>query len=173
MTPKITLIILQTLCGKIARSISDKLEWGSKIDKANYKKLTSEFGTVIVGSSTYKITPKTAFQGRKNLVLTSDPEKYASDVSDEFIFLKGNPLEIVEYLKTNKIENAALVGGGKVNNAFLKAGCVDEIYLTLGPKIFAEGIPSFGTENLDVDLELLESSPLGPSELLLHYKVVK
>jgi dihydrofolate reductase len=171
--PKITLIILESLCGKIAKDHKDKIAWGSREDKLHYNQFTKQIGTVIMGSTTFKITPTSVFDGRKNIIMTSKPEEYEKYANENYIFMKATPQEVLEYLETQGIEEAALVGGGKVNNSFLEANCVDEIYITIGSKIFGQGIPSFGDSPIDVDLELLDYKPLGPNELLLHYKVVK
>ena len=166
--------MMQSLDGIIARSIDDDLSWGSSEDKKLYKKFTTEFGTVIVGSTTFEQMPKIAFKNRLCIVLTRDKSKYAEYLdNDNFVFLQPNPTEVVEYLENNTIEKAVIIGGSKINNMFLQANLVDEIFITLAPKIFGNQVRIFGDSNLDAELELKSFEKISDNELLLNYKVIK
>ena len=165
---------MQSLDGIIARSIDDDLSWGSSEDKKLYKKFTTEFGTVIVGSTTFEQMPKIAFKNRLCIVLTRDKSKYAeySD-NDNFVFLDPNPIEVVKYLEAKGVEKGVIIGGSKINNMFLQANLVDEIFITLAPRIFGNKVRIFGDLNLDVKLELKSFEKISENELLLNYKVIK
>lgn len=167
---KTTLIILQSLDGFIARYQDDSLSWGSWEDKEHFRNMTKQIGVMIIGSNTYRKMPESAFDKRFNLVLTSNPNDY--EEKENIIFKNFSPKQSLEYLGSLGYKQVAVVGGGKINNSFLHDGLVDEIYVTIGPKIFAGGIPSFGDHQIDKSLELLDYKKITQNELLLHYRVL-
>jgi dihydrofolate reductase len=166
--------MMQSLDGIIARSIDDDLSWGSSEDKKLYKKFTTEFGTVIVGSTTFEQMPKIAFKNRLCVVLTRDKSKYIEYLENpNFVFIAPNPNEVVKYLESQNIEKAVIIGGSKVNNLFLKADLVNEVFITIAPTIFGDGVRIFGESSLDVQMELKSFEKISDNELLLNYRVSK
>jgi dihydrofolate reductase len=165
--------MMQSLDGIIARSIDDDLSWGSSEDKKLYKKFTTEFGTVIVGSTTFEQMPKIAFKNRLCIVLTRDKTKY-SECSDNpnFVFVEPNPNKVVEYLESQNIEKAVIIGGSKINSLFLQANLVDEIFVTISPRIFGSGVRIFGGYSLDIKMELKSFEKISDKELLLNYRII-
>lgn len=172
---KVTLIILQTLDSIIACELKDDLSWGSKEDKKFFSTKTKEIGTMVMGASTFRNMPEKAFTKRKSLVFTSDPDKYSGyeNPYGEVDFIKGTPEEGLKRLEEQGIEEVALIGGGNINNQFLDARLVDEMYITIAPKIFGTGIRGVGEKELNIDLELLDVHKFADNEVLLHYKVKK
>nr|AIA16663.1 RibD C-terminal domain protein [uncultured bacterium] len=168
---KITLIILQSLDGIIARQQGDDLSWGTAEDKNFFRSKTREIGTMIMGSSTYKQMPPPAFSDRCSLVFTSKPEEFPKQ--EQIHFFQGTPAEGVKYLESLGKTTAALIGGGTINNEFLEAGLVDELYITIAPRIFGTGVKGLGEKQLAVKLELLDFEKISKDELLLHYRVRK
>ena len=166
--------MMQSLDGIIARSIDDDLSWGSSEDKKLYKKFTTEFGTVIVGSTTFEQMPKIAFKNRLCIVLTRDKSKYSEYLDNpSFVFLEPNPIEVLKYLEGLNLDKAVIIGGSKINNMFLQANLVDGIFVTLAPRIFGNQVKIFGDLNLNVELELKTFEKISENELLLNYKVIK
>jgi len=71
------------------------------------------------------------------------------------------------------ITKILLGGGTKINSEFLKAGLVDEIHLTIEPKIFGAGQKFVDHYNLDINLELIECTKMNEKgTLLLKYKII-
>jgi riboflavin biosynthesis pyrimidine reductase len=126
--------------------------------------------------------PKFAFKERFSIVLTSNPDKYdVKDYPAEIIFLKSDLNAIFLELEKRKIQKVAVIGGGMINQFFLKEKLINEIFVTIAPKLFLTGIPSFNQlkwsldqpENLSqIDLELLHFDKLGKNEIHLQYKVL-
>jgi dihydrofolate reductase len=52
----------------------------------------------------------------------------------------------------------------------MRENLVDELYLTIVPKLFGRGVGLF-TSDLQANLTLLEITPLTDGALLLHYAV--
>jgi dihydrofolate reductase len=166
--------MMQSLDGIIARSIDDDLSWGSSEDKKLYKKFTTEFGTVIVGSTTFEQMPRIAFKNRLCIILTRDKLKYSEYLENpNFVFLDPYPIKVVQYLESQNIEKAVIIGGSKINSLFLEANLVDEIFVTISPHIFGNGIRIFGNSTLDVKMELKTFEKISDSELLLNYRIIK
>jgi dihydrofolate reductase len=172
----ITLKMMQTLDGSIARNNEDKLDWGSKLDKQDFKKVRLENEIMILGATTFEVTPKGFLKEQKLVIVTSRVEefqiKYPEWESKNWFFMQPDLQSIVNFLNYKCFKKVLLAGGGQTNNLFLKANLVDEIQLTLAPYIFNSGITTFGSTNLGkIDLELARTKTLGESELLLVYKV--
>lgn len=158
--------------GKIGKSADHFADWTSAEDKKIFVQVSKAAKAVIFGRSTYETIGK-PLKERLNLVLTSSPEKYESiPGSLEFISAQ-NPKEAVDYLSTKGYTEAVLGGGANTNRQFLKAGLVDEIYLTIEPIIFGKGIPLIDDAELDLKLSLIENRQLNENTVLLHYKVIK
>jgi dihydrofolate reductase len=168
---KISMFLLQSLDGIIAKKQGDSLDWGSFEDKEHFRSKTKQMGIMIMGSNLYKVMPEHAFDKRLTYVLTSNPNVLRKQKNVEFF--SGKPAELVELLSRKGFHEAALVGGGLIYGSFLKEKLVDEIWVTIAPKIFVEGVFGYGKEKLDTDLELLEISKLGKGEILARYRVRK
>ena len=87
-------------------------------------------------------------------------------------------LQIVEILaRTYGVKNLLIEGGGQVNFAMFRGHLIDEVYLTLSPRIIGgRDVPTpVGGEGFNfidlIDLELLDHRVIN-SEIFLHYRVV-
>ncbi|WP_232767325.1 dihydrofolate reductase family protein [Geminisphaera colitermitum] len=82
-------------------------------------------------------------------------------------------------LQAEGFRRCALLGGAQVYGAFLAAGLVDEVSVTIEPRIFGCGTPlAAGLEGavlpLDVRLELVRAVPLGRGGALeIRYRVCR
>lgn len=169
---KIILVMVQTIDGRIAKDvIHNSIDWNSKEDKQNFRELTMNSDYVVMGSTTYEAMGQRALPGRNLIIMTSDPTKYQQ--KDGVQFLSGTTEEVVEKLKSQKVEKLIIAGGAKVNAAFLKAGLIDEIYLTFEPIIFGKGMSFVEDDDLNLKCDLVEVVNLNENTILLHYKVRK
>lgn len=113
--------------------------------------------------------------GAPNFVLTHDPAgAAASQAQDarglERVYLCGQPQEICAKLEARGIHKAALLGGPSTNLQFLRAGLVDEIFLTVEPVTIGRGI-RFLNEPLESRWILADSQVLNErGTIVLHYK---
>jgi dihydrofolate reductase len=163
---KITLICAPSLDGFLAHTDHDNVDWTSKEDKANFIATTKQMKAVIMGYNTWKMYSK-PLEDRFAVVLTSKPEP-----DMEQVIFRTDPAQIMKELEDKGYSEAALIGGGGANSTFLSAGLIDEMLVTIIPRWFGGGIPMFaGTPQ--AQFELLDSKPLGPNEMLHHYRVVK
>lgn len=168
---KVTLVMVQSLDGKIARnSHHNSISWTSKEDTKHFVEFTKKVGTIVMGSKTFESYGQKVLPGRRNIIMTSKPEKYESKEGVEFF--SGSPEELINKLGNEGVEEIVVAGGTSINTAFLEAELIDEIYLTIEPVIFGEGMALFNKEVDYIGLELIEKLNLNPNTLLLHYKVI-
>ena len=143
--------------------------WTTKADKAFFVRRTKEAGSVVMGRKTFDTFGK-PLKDRRLIILTAAPDAITVESVEGS---SESPAELVARLASEGVRELAVCGGASVYSQFLAAGLVDEIYLTIMPKIFGTGVPLFGTQQ-DADLELIHSELLEDgNSVLVHYRVVK
>jgi len=166
-------MMAMTADGIIAKNSTQNADWTSKADKKAFIAETKKHGVIIMGQTTFEAIGK-ALPGRLNLILSLTPEKFKEKEQPGLLeFAKGTPQEIISLLENRGFESAILGGGAKTNGMFLQAGLVDEILITVEPKIFGQGMNFTEGEDLDLNLELIEAKKIGDNAVQLKYKVLK
>ena len=164
---KITILAAMTIDGKIARNEAHFVDWSSREDKSLFRAATKQAGVMIVGNNTFKTFPS-PLPGRLHIVLTSTTIDKV-DIPGEVEYTSQSPYDIVATLEARGYTEAVLVGGALVNSLFLKAGLVDEIWLTLEPLIFGSGIDLFRSTEFDLRARLISMEKLN-EEGALHLR---
>lgn len=165
---KVILLMATTADGMIARDSDDLVNWTGKADKKYFVQVTKESGVMIMGSRTFD-TIGTVLPDRKNVVMTRNKKRISTD--DNLVFTDQAPEEILQELEKQGYSTITLIGGALINSVFINAGLIDEIYMTIVPRIFGEGLSLFKGV-LDVNLELLDVIRLDQSHILLKYRVI-
>src|SRR5687768_11504019 len=145
---KIILMAAVTLDGKIARHNSHFVDWSSREDKKLFFQTSKRAGVVILGNSTFKTFPS-PLPGRLHVVLTRTLEGKQS-VPGTIEYTNDPPQQIVANLEARGYTEAVLTGGAQINALFLQASLIDEIWLTMEPLIFGEGINLFLGSEFDL-----------------------
>lgn len=167
---KIILMAAITADGQIGKSSDHlSLDWTSSADKKIFVKVTKEAGVIIMGRTTYDTIGR-PLPKRLNFILTSTPENFESQ-PDILEFHKKTPAEVKDYLASKGFEKAILCGGAQTYADFLAAGVVDELYLTVEPKLFGNGIGLLGNTLTDINLELIAFEKIGDESLFIKYNV--
>jgi dihydrofolate reductase len=165
---KIILMMAVTADGKIAKNSDHFPDWTSREDKKMFAKVSKEHGVVIMGDKTFFTFPK-PLPDRLNVVFTlleNPPE------TENVKWVTGEPEKILEELEKMGYKSAILGGGAYLNTQFLDRKLIDEIWLTIEPKIFGEGICVFGGD-FDVNLKLLGVEKISENSVVTKYKVLK
>ena len=164
---KIILMMAMTADGKIARSSDHFPDWTSKEDKRIFSEITKKHGVVIMGESTFKTFPR-PLPDRLNVVFTleKNPQK-----QENVKWVSGEPEKVLVELEKMGYESAILGGGANLNAQFLKKKLIDEIWLTIEPKIFGEGLGIFSGD-FDEDLKLLSVEKINEDSVVVKYKVI-
>lgn len=160
-------MMAMTLDGKIAKSSNHFPDWTSKEDKKYFSKISKESGVVIMGDKTFYTFPS-PLKDRLNVVFTM--EKNPKPISG-VKWVSGEPKDVIFELKGMGYKSVILGGGASLNGLFLKKGLVDEICITVEPKIFGEGLSLF-SRDFDVNLKLIKTEKINNNSVVLKYKVI-
>ncbi|MBC8439428.1 MAG: dihydrofolate reductase [Deltaproteobacteria bacterium] len=166
---KVILLMAVTADGMIARNSMELIDWTGKADKKYFIHITREAGAMIMGSKTFDTIGK-VLPGRKNIVMTRD--KTRINQGSDLIFTSQTPKEIINELKIQGFESVALIGGSTVNTLFMKENLIDEVHITIVPRLFGKGLSLFN-ETLDTLLELMDIEKIDQGHVLLKYRVKK
>jgi len=156
-----------TLDGKIAKSSDHFPDWTSKEDKKYFAKVSKEAGVVIMGDKTFFTFPA-PLKDRLNVVFTLEENpKPVAGVK----WVKGEPEDVVRELKSMNYKSVVLGGGSFVNGLFLQHKLIDEIHITVEPKIFGEGLSLFKGD-FNVNLKLIAIEKINANSVVLKYGVL-
>jgi dihydrofolate reductase len=90
----------------------------------------------------------------------------------DLIFTSQTPKEIINELPAQGFDSVALIGGSVVNTLFMKENLIDEVHITIVPRLFGKGLSLFN-EILDTQLELIDIQKIDQGHVLLKYRVKK
>jgi len=179
---KIILIDVSSLDGKLTKwKGNDIYEWSSREDFMHFQKVKSENNLIVMGSGTFDKVRDIENAGLKpekerlRIIMTAKPEKYRKySVPGQMEFSDEAPVELVNRLEQQGYKQMLLVSGGKIATSFFKEQLIDELWLTIEPKIFGSGEPLVQEGAFDINLKLLAMQKLNSSgTLLLKYEVLK
>ena len=165
---KVILLMAMTLDGKIARNERHFPDWTGSDDKKLFVQITKKAGAVIMGSKTFD-TIGEPLPERKNIVLTRNRSRQSGRA--DLVFTDRPPASVLRDLEKEGYTEVVLAGGSIVNSMFARANLIDEIVITIAPRVFGTGISLFADET-DMQLELMEIEKLGSNHVLLRYRVI-
>jgi len=173
--PYVFINMASTIDGKILTGERDESvhDLGSAYDHELMRRIERRADAVLVGAETLRATPlKWNPQAPVRVVLSK-----SGDLPKEAQFLTGGEshiagpngdlpftdlADLLRQLKERGIERLLILGGSEINSQFLHAGLVDELFLTLAPKIkLGRDVPTYA-----------DGEPL-PRELVQNYDLVE
>jgi len=164
------LIAAITTDGYIAEQVGQSsMSWTSREDKKWFSERTKQAGVVVFGSKTYDTIGR-SLPGRLAVVMTRQPERYVSD-DPNLIFTADTPENVLKMIEAKGYTELAICGGSAIYTAFMKAGLISKLYLTLEPRVFGQGVGLFN-ESFRQQLRLVAQTSLSDQTLLLEYNVV-
>lgn len=173
----VVLFAAQSLDGRITRQETAGDAFASEADRGHFRAAIRACDACVMGGTTYELSKHRmrpqAFPGLRRVVWTRSPEARASEAIPGVLeFTRETPVETAARLRADGRKRCALLGGGQVNAAWLRAGLVDEVCATVESWIFGDGRPL--AEGVEAPLELLEAKVLAPGgPVLLRYAVRK
>jgi len=168
---RVFILAVMTADGFIARGTDEfSMDWASKEDERLFVRLTKEAGVIVMGSATAQtvIEAGRRLPGRRKLVYTRQPGKITAE---GFEPTAEAPRDLIARLSSEGARAVAVCGGAQIYSLFLQAGVVDELYVTIEPKLFGRGVPLLN-DAFDADLQLLSVDKLNDNTVLLHYAVL-
>ena len=178
---KVSMLAVISLDGKIARTASDSLEWGSPEDKQFLKEFLDHSDLSILGRKSFELSQN--IMSKRNCVILSrnlppvDSGMKRTEGSHILSYVNPDLIDFRRWLLRSfrfPKKSISILGGAEVYRYFLSRDWIDEIYLTIEPKIFGTGISLLASEldDLDIELHLLSQSRINDKgTLLLHYSV--
>jgi dihydrofolate reductase len=138
-------------------------------DDEFFEKTCYEFGCIVMGHKTFKEYGEPPFENVQHLVLSSNA---GMDLNHSNVNYVNSPENAVKKAKELGFDKLLVIGGGKCNASFAKAGLVDELWLDIHPLILGSGVKLLGDCNKELDLQL-SSSKTYDDFVHLNYKVSK
>jgi dihydrofolate reductase len=166
--PKVTLLMAITVDGRTGRDTHHFVDWTGREDKQFFVETTMKAGVVMMGARTYD-TIGYPLPGRKNIILTRNPDRKSS--FENLVFTRKSPELILADLATDGYTHVILAGGPTTNTLFARKKLIDEIIVTISPKIFGVGTSLF-TQDISMDLELKHLEKRGQETICISYKVL-
>jgi len=135
-----------------------------------YPELIASVRSLVMGRRTYDVVRSLGewpYGSLSTIVVTSRPlgEAPAGVTADPGHDLPG----LVR--RTSTHGRVWLVGGGRLARAFLAAGLLDEIDLTLTPHVLGGGVPLWGTDTQTHHLQLVSVGEVGSGAVRVRYRV--
>jgi dihydrofolate reductase len=160
-----------TADGKIARDKSHMSDWTSKEDKVVMRDILKKSDVVVVGNNTYKTAIK-PLSKRNCIVFTRSVDE---PVQENPLLLYVNPssTDVSSLVSKKGYKTVCILGGAQTYSYMISNNLTDEIYLTVEPLLFGEGIDLFNKKT-DSRLKLLDVRRLNDEgAVLLHYKTLR
>ena len=164
---KVIALAAITADGMIGRSAQHRTDWTSKADKQMFVETTRKAGVIIMGRATFETFPK-PLKDRLHVVLSARPEAYTS-TPGIVEYTTAAPAEILRNLEDRQFSEVIIGGGASVYRLFIEAGLVDELWLTVEPVFFGEGLSLLGPGSVDRRMRLLEMAQLASDTIQLKY----
>lgn len=200
--PYMFINMVTTIDGKILTGERDEpvMDLGSKTDHATMRLIESKADAVVIGAGSLRATPGLYYDCRlMRIVVTNDPgifhkpdgslRRFIGDCPTQAFIasdkemplpegvrqLPGDLHALLKELRSMGVKNLLCEGGSEINASFLRENLVDELFLTLAPKIkLGREVPTYaGGEPLPRSLvqeyELIESHVV-EGEVFLRYR---
>lgn len=173
---KNVLVFVATLDGKITKW-GDPLvaTWSSEKDKEYFRKIWNDSRLIVMGSTSYHSTRLKPSSKRLLVVMTKDLSKYINqEVLGQLEFTNESPVQLVKRYALEGIEQMVIIGGPHVATSFLKEQLIDELWLTIEPRIFGTGGSLVTEEKLDINLRLISCEKINEQgTLITKYTILK
>jgi len=155
-----------TIDGRIAKNSHHFSNWTSPEDKDFLHAILDSSDVVLVGNSTYKMAIK-PLSKRNCIVLTrSNTNK---KMNSKLIYCNPTKTSLKKIISQNKYKKIAVLGGAQIYSYCLKNKLINELYLTIEPISFGQGLSLFENKKQN-SWKLKNIKKLNnQGSLLLHY----
>lgn len=161
-------VVAVTIDGKIARLDKGGSDWSSPEDKDFLRGKLNDSDVIIVGNTTYENYRKPLAK-RKCVVFTRKVQTIKEE-NPNLVYLNPGNYDFEQYLKSKGYQNVCLLGGAHTYGFFLEKNLIDELFITIEPLVFGDGISLFDRAVPDKTFKLESMSRLNEKgAVLLHY----
>ena len=170
------LVFVSSLDGKVTKwGESNVSLWSSQEDQKYFKKIWNDSKLLIIGSNTFNADPIKPSAHQLLVIMTREPSKYKKcEVSGQLEFSDEFPAQLALRFEKEGYEQMLVVGGAHIGTSFLKEQLIDELWLTIEPRIFGAGSNFAIEEKLDINLRLIKCEKVNKrGTLITQYAVLK
>ncbi|HEX2967664.1 MAG TPA: dihydrofolate reductase family protein [Bacteroidales bacterium] len=155
---KVVLVLVSTINGKITKGSDPEVRhWSSKSDQEHYSRIWKDSSLIVLGSNTWNSNIIRPSQTRLIIVMTKEPETYSDiAVPGQLEFSDKSPSRLVSEYRDTPTEIMTVVGGSLLATSFLKDSLIDELWLTIEPRLFGRGFNLIAESDLDLRLRLID-----------------
>ena len=170
---RLLLLAAQSVDGFITRHDQPGSGFASAEDQTHLQRTLAACDCSIMGATSYREVRDqvraNAAVPRLRVVMTRSPDAFTADaIPDRLEFTAATPAAVAESLRQRGFQQCVLLGGAQIYTLFLEAGLVDELWLTVEPRLFGQGIKLINRP-AEHRLRLLATEHLSPDTLLLKY----
>jgi len=127
--------------------------------------------TMLMGRKTYEFAARMGGPIQWGNVRTYVFSRTLAEVGGGAELVSGDAVDFVRDLKARDGGDIVVMGGGELGTALIEAGLVDEVGFTLQPVLLGGGTPAFQPLASRIELELIETRPMGSDCALARYRV--
>jgi len=166
--PTYLLIAAVTIDGKIARQEKPGTSWTSPEDKAFLHKKLDSCDCLVVGHTTYQTATNKLAQ-RNCIVFTHSTS--GGNRHERCRYLNPQRVNLDAFVRSRGYRTVGVLGGISVFNYFLQRNLIDDLYLTIEPLVFGDGLPLADARITNRSYRLRSVRRLNASgTLLIHYQ---
>ncbi|EHK78912.1 bifunctional deaminase-reductase domain-containing protein [Sinorhizobium meliloti CCNWSX0020] len=167
--------IAASLDGRIV-SGDGSLEWLYKYDdmdlgEHDYRLFLKRIRTVVMGRGTYDFVSKEqspwAYGDQRVIVVTSRP----LDDPKGTLEVRSDVDALISELRALDDGDVWMLGGGRLQMAFMERGALDEIEIYLIPEIIGSGQPLFPLTGFRASPTLISATAINKGCVRLHYRI--
>ena len=134
--------VATSIDGIIAKSSKSGVDWTSTEDWNFFQKALIKMDAVVVGYNTYKVA-EARLKARNTIVLTS--KVGTIKVKGKVVFINPSKVNLKNFLQGKAYKKVAILGGSKVYDFCLRNKMLDELFVTIEPYVFGNGVPMFSS----------------------------
>ena len=166
--------IATSLDGFIATA-DENLDWLTQqpdlnLGEHDYRNFIGRIRTVVMGRATYdwiaRYPGAWEYDGKRVIVVTSRPIDNPKGPLETRTDIDG----LIAELRALEDGDVWMLGGGKLQMAFMERGALDEIEIYVISEIIGGGLPLFPPTGLRASPKLISAQSFGTAAARLHYR---
>lgn len=168
-TLRFIVIAAVTIDGKIAFNSKHFTNWTSKEDKNFLHKILDTCDVVVVGHKTYEVAVKPLSE--RNCIVLTSKVRGSKQVKPNCLYCNPEKIDLKGLIAKFGYKKIAILGGSQTYTYCLENKLLNEIFLTIEPIVFGQGLNLFQSKkSLMVKFTLGSVKKLNTQgSLLLHY----
>lgn len=172
---KLVLGLAVTLDGYI-EGPNGEYDWCFTDQDYGLNEFFSRIDSIFIGRKSYEVAQQHAENNNGEIVPGMKEYVFSSSmktVKDGAILITENSIIEAKKIKEQPGKDIWLYGGAELSDAFMKAGLIDELWLSVHPILLGSGKPLFRSQDSRHKLRLLESKTYETGLVSLRYHIDK